>query len=121
MYGIGDYQQGYLTYQGFLAACTYHNVSKLKHEKEEDGRTPDSEDILFTIVAMYLQYMETLTEGLPKADEDQEEALLKALETATGAKPNGVLARQFLVFAAGLDKGMGLATKLYGIEEGEKA
>lgn len=31
-YGIGEYQQKYFTYEGFLTACTFNNVSILERE-----------------------------------------------------------------------------------------
>lgn len=116
VYGIGHYQQGYLTLQGFLTACTYSNVHELEREKAEREREPESEDIRLAIVGLYLQYMEQAAEGLDATDKAAEERLLAALETATGAKPEGLLAKVFLAYAAGLDKGLAWARAQAGSE-----
>lgn len=34
-YGIGDFTMGYLTYLGFQAAASYHNVRQLQRDAEE--------------------------------------------------------------------------------------
>lgn len=33
-YGVGDYTLMYITYRGFLAAATFHNVRQLHKEEE---------------------------------------------------------------------------------------
>ena len=39
-YGIGEFTLGYLTYLGFQAAASYHNVKQLRKEAEdyEEGK-----------------------------------------------------------------------------------
>ena len=37
-YGIGDYTQRYLTFDGFMVACTFNNVSILESENTRNER-----------------------------------------------------------------------------------
>lgn len=111
VYGIGHYQQGYLTLQGFLTAATYSNVHLLELEKAELERPVESEDVTLAIVGLFLQYMETASGELTPHDKAQADELTKTLKETTGAEPSGLLAKTLLAFAAGLDKGLAWANR----------
>ena len=109
-YGIGDAQADYLTFKGFLIACTYSNISSLKEEAEEPEDETEEVDIMDeprfirAIVAMFLDYMDRVAEAgkITETDEDNTK-LLAALEEATGAKREGMLAKLFLAYGNGFN------------------
>lgn len=114
LYGIGRYQQSYLTLQGFLTAATYSNVHLLELEKAELEREPegkteevelfDEQGVIRAITAMFLDYMNEVAEAGNIVDTDEDNAkMLAELEAVTGAKPTGMLAKLFLAYSHGFD------------------
>ena len=108
-YGIGDAQADYLTFKGFLIACTYSNISSLKEEAEEpeDAEEVDimgEESVIRAVLAMFLDYMDRVADAGKTADTDEDNAkLFAALEEATGAKREGMLAKLFLAYGNGFN------------------
>ena len=123
LYGIGEYQQRYLTLNGFLTACTYNNVHALelesqRKEKEEreliegwDAFTQDDYNGL--VYSLYLQWVDDLG-GKTAADKEEARRVQARFAELEGIDRESPAALAYSFFWAGVGKGIEAFTKITG-------
>lgn len=84
--------------------------------KEELAKTvedsPEEDAIITLCVSLFLRDMENAATNPAYKEDAERKDLVKALCKATGATPDGLLAKLLLCYADGFDAGFGLRDKI---------